>query len=114
MDAPPSATDPDRSTIDRFVVAYARSERPRITLLWNRELTAEVETGREYASTLSVEREPDRLDAERRSNTCAHDSGARMAASSDEGVNFDMEPSLADGRRAADRPGRDPAHWVPT
>lgn len=101
MDAAPPAADPDRATIDRFAAAYARAGRPRVVLLWNRELTAEVETGREDVSTLSVEREPGRLDAELRSTTRAHDSGGRAAASGDEGVDFDMERGLADGLSGA-------------
>lgn len=101
MDAPPPAADPDRATIDRFAAAYARAGRPRVALLWNRELTAEVETGREDVTTLNVEREPGRLDAELRSTTRAHDSGARAAASGDEGTDFDMERGLADGLSGA-------------
>jgi hypothetical protein len=101
MEAPPPAADPDRATIDRFAAAYARSGRPRIAVLWNRELTAEVETGREDVSTLSVERQPGRLDAELRSTTRAQDSGARAAASADEGVDFDMERGLTDGLSGA-------------
>ncbi|WP_294320454.1 hypothetical protein [uncultured Sphingomonas sp.] len=100
LDAPPPAADPDRATIDRFAAAYARAGHPRVALLWNRELTAEVETGREEVATLHVEREPGHLDAELRSTTRSHDSGARAAAA-DEGADFDMERGLADALSGA-------------
>lgn len=107
MEASPPPPDAERGTRDRFAAAYARAGRPRIAILWNRELTAEVETGREDVSTLSVEREPGRLDAELRSTTRALDSGARVAAA-DEGADFDMERGLNDalaagGARLIDR-----------
>jgi hypothetical protein len=124
MDAPPPAADPDRATIDRFAAAYGRAGRPRVALLWNRELTAEVETGREEVSTLTVDgrsstngevRETLRrrgslttanadadhhVEAELRSTTRALDSGARAAAA-DEGADFDMERGLADALSGA-------------
>lgn len=124
MDVAPPAADPDRATIDRFAAAYARAGRPRVALLWNRELTAEVETGREDVTTLTVDgrssangevRETLRrrgslttanadadhhVEAELRSTTRAHDSGARAAAA-DEGADFDMERGLADGLSGA-------------
>ncbi|WP_294327923.1 hypothetical protein [uncultured Sphingomonas sp.] len=124
MDAPPPAADPDRATVDRFAAAYGRAGRPRVALLWNRELTAEVETGREEVSTLTVDgrsstngevRETLRrrgslttanadadhhVEAELRSTTRALDSGARTAAA-DEGADFDMERGLAEALSGA-------------
>jgi hypothetical protein len=95
MDAPPPAPDAERGTRDRFAAVYARAGRPRVVVLWNRELTAEVETGREDVTTLRVERDPGRPDAELRSTTRALDGGARVAAAG-EGADFDMERGLND------------------
>lgn len=100
MDAPPPTPDAERGTRDRFAAAYVRAGRPRIAVLWNRELTADVETGREGVATLRVEREPGRLDAELRTTARALDSGARAAAAG-EGADFDMERGLNDALAAA-------------
>ncbi|PXA93109.1 hypothetical protein DMC47_22710 [Nostoc sp. 3335mG] len=124
LDAPPPAIDPDRMATDRFAAAYARAGRPRIAILWNRELTADIDTGREAVSTLRVDgrssangetRETLRrrgsqttanadadhhVDAELRTTTRALDSGARQAAA-DEGADFDMERGLNDALAAA-------------
>lgn len=122
--APTRPADPDRVVIERFAATYARAGHPGIALLWNRELTADVETGREEVTTLSVDgrssasgrmRETYRrrgtltnveadadhhVDAELRTTTRTHDSGARTAAA-DEGADFDMERGLADALSAA-------------
>ena len=124
LDAPPPAADPDRVATDRFAAAYVRAGRPRIAILWNRELTADVDTGREEVSTLRVDgrsnangemRETLRrrgslttanadadhhVDAELRTTTRALDSGARRAAA-DAGADFDMERGLNDALAAA-------------
>lgn len=55
LPAPPPAIDPERIGIDRFVAAYARAGRPRIAILWNRELTADADTPREEVTTLTVD-----------------------------------------------------------
>jgi hypothetical protein len=112
LSAPPHGPDPARIGDARFTAAYARAGRPRIVVFWNRDLTADVDGGREEVTRLSADHHDNgrgdaRLDAELVTTTRTPDRGARTAAG-DEASDFDMERGFGDalagaGARLIDR-----------
>ncbi|WP_230772258.1 hypothetical protein [Sphingomonas sp. Leaf4] len=119
LPAPPAAADPARIELARFAAAYAAAGRPRVVVFWNRELTADLDSGREEVTRLHVDGEQraegsrsetawrrgtdtevtangsSRIDAEQVTTTRTLDPG-RRAAADDEARDFDIERGFSD------------------